>query len=103
MNLALSDLIFCCFNLPLATSTFWHRVWLHGPLLCRLFPLLRYGLIAVSLFTILAITINRYIMIGHPRLYSKLVVNLSLELLESKKIHNSSNYIFYTDCTNPTF
>ncbi|XP_011499149.1 PREDICTED: G-protein coupled receptor moody [Ceratosolen solmsi marchali] len=64
--------MFCCFNLPLATSTFWHGSWLHGPLLCRLFPLLRYGLVAVSLFTVLAITINRYIMIGHPRLYPKL-------------------------------
>ncbi|KAJ8687765.1 hypothetical protein QAD02_023559 [Eretmocerus hayati] len=72
MNLSISDLMFCCFNLPLATSTFWHGAWLHGPLLCRLFPLLRYGLVAVSLFTVLAITINRYVMIGHPRLYPKL-------------------------------
>ncbi|XP_024937016.1 5-hydroxytryptamine receptor 2A isoform X2 [Cephus cinctus] len=72
MNLSVSDLMFCCFNLPLATSTFWHGSWLHGPLLCRLFPLLRYGLVAVSLFTVLAITINRYVMIGHPRLYPKL-------------------------------
>ncbi|KAL0120151.1 hypothetical protein PUN28_008065 [Cardiocondyla obscurior] len=72
MNLSVSDLMFCCFNLPLATSTFWHRSWLHGSLLCRLFPLLRYGLVAVSLFSILAITINRYIMIGHPGLYPTL-------------------------------
>ncbi|KAG5347849.1 MOODY protein, partial [Acromyrmex charruanus] len=72
MNLSISDLMFCCFNLPLATSTFWHRSWLHGPLLCRLFPLLRYGLVAVSLFSVLAITINRYVMIGHPSLYSTL-------------------------------
>ncbi|XP_076281248.1 G-protein coupled receptor moody isoform X2 [Lasioglossum baleicum] len=69
MNLSISDLMFCCFNLPLATSTFWHSSWPHGALLCRLFPLLRYGLVAVSLFTILSITINRYVMIGHPRLY----------------------------------
>ncbi|XP_019696028.1 G-protein coupled receptor moody [Harpegnathos saltator] len=72
MNLSLSDLMFCCFNLPLATSTFWHRAWLHGSLLCRLFPLLRYGLVAVSLFSVLAITINRYVLIGHPHLYSTL-------------------------------
>ncbi|XP_078038774.1 G-protein coupled receptor moody [Augochlora pura] len=72
MNLSVSDLMFCCFNLPLATSTFWHSSWSHGALLCRLFPLLRYGLVAVSLFTILAITINRYVMIGHPRWYPTL-------------------------------
>ncbi|XP_046429906.1 G-protein coupled receptor moody isoform X1 [Neodiprion fabricii] len=72
MNLSVSDLMFCCFNLPLATSTFWHSAWLHGQLLCRLFPLLRYSLVAVSIFTVLAITINRYVMIGHPRLYPRL-------------------------------
>ncbi|XP_008178143.1 G-protein coupled receptor moody [Acyrthosiphon pisum] len=72
INLSVSDLSFCCFNLPLAASTFWYRSWIHGQLLCRLFPLVRYGLLAVSLFTILAITINRYIMIGHPSLYPKL-------------------------------
>jgi hypothetical protein len=71
INLSVSDLMFCCFNLPLAASTFWQRAWRHGKLLCELFPLTRYGLVAVSLFTVLAITINRYVMIGHPRLYPK--------------------------------
>lgn len=74
INLSLSDLLFCCFNLPLAASTFWNRDWMHSHLLCRLFPLLRYGLLAVSLFTVLAITINRYIMIGHPRIYPRWVL-----------------------------
>jgi 7 transmembrane receptor (rhodopsin family) len=30
INLSLSDLLFCCFNLPLAASTFHHREWIHG-------------------------------------------------------------------------
>jgi len=72
INLSVSDLMFCCFNLPLATSNFYHRAWVHGPTLCVLFPLMRYGLVAVSIFTVLAITLNRYIMIGHPRLYPRL-------------------------------
>ena len=71
INLSVSDLMFCCFNLPLATSNFYHRAWVHGPTLCVLFPLMRYGLVAVSIFTVLAITLNRYIMIGHPRLYPR--------------------------------
>lgn len=71
INLSLADLLFCCFNLPLAASTYWHSAWTHGDMLCRLFPLLRYGLSAVSLFTITAITLNRYVMIGHPRVYPK--------------------------------
>lgn len=72
INLSVSDLSFCCFNLPLAASLFAQRAWRHGDLLCRLFPLFRYALMAVSLFTVLAITINRYVMIGHPRLYPRL-------------------------------
>uniref|UniRef100_A0ABD2XHM2 G-protein coupled receptors family 1 profile domain-containing protein n=1 Tax=Trichogramma kaykai TaxID=54128 RepID=A0ABD2XHM2_9HYME len=72
MNLSLSDLMFCCVVLPLAASMFWHGVWRHGPFFCQLFPFLRYALVAVSLFTVLSITINRYVMIGHPRLYPKI-------------------------------
>ncbi|XP_046383811.1 G-protein coupled receptor moody [Ischnura elegans] len=81
INLSVSDLMFCCFNLPLAASTFWQRAWRHGAVLCVLFPLLRYGLVAVSLFTVLAITINRYVMIGHPRLYPKLYKRRPLALM----------------------
>ncbi|KAL0878945.1 hypothetical protein ABMA27_003938 [Loxostege sticticalis] len=72
ISLSLSDLLFCCFNLPLAASTFWHQSWTHGRTLCRMFPMARYALVAVSLFTVLAITINRYILIAWPRLYPKL-------------------------------
>ncbi|CAB0034268.1 unnamed protein product [Trichogramma brassicae] len=72
MNLSLSDLMFCCVVLPLAASMFWHGVWRHGAFFCQLFPFLRYALVAVSLFTVLSITINRYVMIGHPRLYPKI-------------------------------
>uniref|UniRef100_A0A1B0FP02 G-protein coupled receptors family 1 profile domain-containing protein n=1 Tax=Glossina morsitans morsitans TaxID=37546 RepID=A0A1B0FP02_GLOMM len=42
INLSISDLLFGCFNLPLAASTFFRRAWAHGDLLCRLLPLLRY-------------------------------------------------------------
>uniref|UniRef100_A0A8W7PMU1 G-protein coupled receptors family 1 profile domain-containing protein n=1 Tax=Anopheles coluzzii TaxID=1518534 RepID=A0A8W7PMU1_ANOCL len=81
MNLSFSDLLFCCFNLPLAASTFWHQAWLYGDLFCRLLPMMRYGLLAVSLFTILAITINRYIMIGHQRLYQRIYRTKNLCLM----------------------
>ncbi|XP_032518403.2 G-protein coupled receptor moody-like [Danaus plexippus] len=72
MNLSCSDLLFCCFNLPLAASTFHRQAWVHGHLLCKMFPLTRYALVANSLFTVLSITINRYVMIAHPKLYTKL-------------------------------
>ncbi|XP_037940328.1 G-protein coupled receptor moody [Teleopsis dalmanni] len=72
INLSTSDLLFDCFNLPLAASTFLSRSWNHSDILCRLFPLLRYGLLAVSLFTVSLITINRYIIIAHPRKYPRI-------------------------------
>ncbi|KAI9590289.1 hypothetical protein GQX74_008457 [Glossina fuscipes] len=72
INLSISDLLFGCFNLPLAASTFFRRTWAHGDLLCRLLPLLRYGLLAVSLFTVSLITINRYVIIAHPRQYTRI-------------------------------
>jgi len=72
INLSISDLLFGCFNLPLAASVFLTRRWIWGPHLCQLYPLLRYGLLGVSVFNILAITINRYVMIAHPTVYPKL-------------------------------
>ncbi|XP_050721919.1 alpha-2B adrenergic receptor-like [Eriocheir sinensis] len=71
INLTLSDLMFCVFNLPLAASLFGQCSWVHTGFVCLLFPILRYGLVAVSVFTVLAITINRYVMIAHPQLYHK--------------------------------
>ncbi|XP_063864930.1 LOW QUALITY PROTEIN: G-protein coupled receptor moody-like [Scylla paramamosain] len=71
INLTLSDLMFCVFNLPLAASLFGQCSWVHTGFVCLLFPILRYGLVAVSVFTVLAITINRYVMIAHPQLYNK--------------------------------
>jgi len=71
INLSCSDLLFGCFNLPLAASTFMERAWTHSDLLCRLFPMLRYGLLAVSLLSVSLITINRYIIIAHPRQYPR--------------------------------
>uniref|UniRef100_T1IMW7 G-protein coupled receptors family 1 profile domain-containing protein n=1 Tax=Strigamia maritima TaxID=126957 RepID=T1IMW7_STRMM len=71
INLSIADLLFCGFNLPLIVSTFLHRGWVHGELLCQLSPFFRYSNVAVSLFTVLAITINRYVMIAHQQLYPR--------------------------------
>ncbi|XP_017065882.1 G-protein coupled receptor moody [Drosophila eugracilis] len=81
INLSCSDLLFGCFNLPLAASTFMKRAWTHGDLLCRLFPMLRYGLLAVSLLSVSLITINRYIIIAHPRQYPRIYQRRYLALM----------------------
>ncbi|CAB3247175.1 unnamed protein product [Arctia plantaginis] len=81
INLSCSDLLFCCFVLPLAASTFWNKSWRHGIILCHMFPFARYALVAVSLFSVLSITINRYILISHPRQYVKIYTKRNLCLM----------------------
>ncbi|XP_050677485.1 G-protein coupled receptor moody-like [Leptidea sinapis] len=81
ISLSFSDLLLCCFNLPLSASTFIHRSWVHGRFLCRLFPLMRYALVATSLFTVMAITMNRYVIIAHPRLYPRMYKQGNITLM----------------------
>ncbi|EEB14238.1 class A rhodopsin-like G-protein coupled receptor GPRmtn, putative [Pediculus humanus corporis] len=72
MSLCVADFIFCLFVLPFSSSRFIHGGWIHGPLLCTLFPFLRYGNIGVSLLSIAMITINRYVMIAHYSSYNRI-------------------------------
>ncbi|GIX70210.1 g-protein coupled receptor moody [Caerostris darwini] len=69
VNLCVADLLFCGFSMPLSALTFLERHWNYGDVLCKLFPLVGYSNGAVSLFSVIAITINRYILIVHPNVY----------------------------------
>uniref|UniRef100_A0A061QFZ2 Putative moody-like protein n=1 Tax=Cupiennius salei TaxID=6928 RepID=A0A061QFZ2_CUPSA len=71
ISLSVADLIFCCINLPFSASRFINQKWVHGDTLCVLFPFLRYVNVGLSLLSITAIAINRYILIVHPSLYTK--------------------------------
>ncbi|KAF9424890.1 hypothetical protein HW555_000191 [Spodoptera exigua] len=66
INLHISDLIFGSMILPMTAVTFWTKQWTHGWIMCRVYAYCKLILIAVSIFTILAITINRYIIVCHP-------------------------------------
>ncbi|UYV79948.1 hypothetical protein LAZ67_18001168 [Cordylochernes scorpioides] len=70
INLSLVDFIFCVLCLPFSASIYLNHSWVHGDALCILFPLLRYSNVGLSVLSIVAITINRYIFIAHPALYS---------------------------------
>ncbi|XP_078052264.1 trapped in endoderm 1 [Augochlora pura] len=72
ISLSISDLIFSAFNLPLTASRFLREAWVLGKTLCKIFPLLFYGNVAVSLLSMVAITINRYILISRPDVYAQL-------------------------------
>ncbi|KAK4030189.1 hypothetical protein OUZ56_023165 [Daphnia magna] len=72
LSLAGSDLLFCAFNLPLTASRYIYESWILGDTLCRLFPFFFYGNVAASLFSMVLITINRYILIASPSWYDKI-------------------------------
>lgn len=59
ISLSISDLIFSAVNLPLTASRYLNEAWVLGETLCKIFPLFFYGNVAVSLLSMVAITINR--------------------------------------------
>lgn len=69
LSLCISDLLFCSFSLPLTAVRFLRAEWTFGENLCKIFPVIFYGNVAVSLLSMVCITINRYILIACHRLY----------------------------------
>lgn len=58
-SLCIADFLFCLLVLPFSASNFIYRDWIHGDVLCTIFPLMRYGNLGVSLLSIAMISINR--------------------------------------------
>ncbi|XP_034183609.2 G-protein coupled receptor moody isoform X1 [Osmia lignaria lignaria] len=71
ISLCVADFVFCLLVLPFDSIRFVDASWANVRFLCVLVPFLRYGNVGVSLLSVAAITINRYIMIAHHGLYSK--------------------------------
>ncbi|XP_063872419.1 protein trapped in endoderm-1-like [Scylla paramamosain] len=71
ISLCVSDLLFCSINLPLTASRYIHEAWVLGDALCSVFPFFFYGNVATSLLNMVAITVNRYILIAHHNLYDR--------------------------------
>nr|WKF45127.1 gustatory receptor 19 [Podabrus annulatus] len=80
LSLCISDLLFCSVNLPLTASRYIHEAWTFGDALCQLFPVLFYGNVAVSLLNMVAITLNRYVLISYHQHYNKLYSTTSIWL-----------------------
>ncbi|CAL8123691.1 unnamed protein product [Orchesella dallaii] len=81
ISLCVADFLFCLLVLPFSASNFIHRDWVHGDLLCTIFPLMRYGNLGVSLLSIAMISINRYMMITSHTLYTKVYKPLGIGLM----------------------
>lgn len=72
LSLSISDLLFCSFSLPLTAVRFFQERWTFGETLCKIFPVIFYGNVAVSLLSMVGITLNRYILIACHRLYAQI-------------------------------
>ncbi|KAK6995708.1 hypothetical protein SK128_001154, partial [Halocaridina rubra] len=71
ISLCVSDLLFCTINLPLTASRYIHEAWVLGDTLCSIFPFFFYGNVAASVLNMVAITVNRYILIAHHGVYDR--------------------------------
>lgn len=71
ISLAVSDLLFCAVNLPITALRYFQRGWTLGAALCRLHPFLFYGNYGASLISMVAIAVNRYVLIAHYSLYCR--------------------------------
>ncbi|XP_043282007.1 protein trapped in endoderm-1 [Venturia canescens] len=81
ISLSISDLIFSAVNLPLTASRYLNEAWVLGETLCQIFPLFFYGNVAVSLLSMVAITINRYVLISKSDIYARLYTTRGITLM----------------------
>ncbi|KAM8902716.1 prolactin-releasing peptide receptor isoform 1-T2 [Spinachia spinachia] len=66
-NLAAGDLLMCLSCVPLTVSyAFDSRGWAFGRPLCHLVPLLQCATVFVSVLSLTAIAVDRYIVVAHP-------------------------------------
>lgn len=81
ISLAVSDLLFCSINLPLTAVRYFQQSWTLGPSLCKLYPFFFYGNYGASLVNMVAIAINRYILIAHFGIYRRIYTSLNIALM----------------------
>lgn len=80
-SLCFADFLFCTVNMPLTVSRYIHEAWIFGDTLCTLFPLFFYGNVGVSLMSMTAITINRYVLIAHHHRYDRIYQPRNIALM----------------------
>ncbi|XP_017785467.1 PREDICTED: protein trapped in endoderm-1 [Nicrophorus vespilloides] len=78
LSLCISDFIFCLINMPITATRYIQEEWTLGEDLCKLFPVLFYGNVTLSVLNMVAITINRYVLISCNQYYSRLYSKISI-------------------------
>lgn len=69
VSLCAADLVYCSLTVPLTGLTFLERDWKHGVVLCKMTGFLRICNLMISVFSVVAIALNRYFLVVHPRMY----------------------------------
>ncbi|XP_073451459.1 C3a anaphylatoxin chemotactic receptor-like [Aquarana catesbeiana] len=64
-NLALAD-IMCCLCLPFGVVQSFYQEWLYGPVLCKMLSFILLFNMCTSVFTLVAISVDRWILVVHP-------------------------------------
>ncbi|CAF0902638.1 unnamed protein product [Adineta ricciae] len=72
LNLAISDLLATLICLPPTSYHYYDKRWIFGEFLCRFVPFMQGTSVAVSIFTLMAVSIDRFIAIHKP-IHSKLL------------------------------
>uniref|UniRef100_A0A1B6DYU7 G-protein coupled receptors family 1 profile domain-containing protein n=1 Tax=Clastoptera arizonana TaxID=38151 RepID=A0A1B6DYU7_9HEMI len=72
ISLCVADCMFCILVLPFNASLYIFGKWVFNDILCTITPMIRYVNVGISLLSIAMITINRYIMIAHYSLYTRI-------------------------------
>lgn len=81
ISLAFSDLMFSAVNLPITAVRYAKQEWPFDETLCRLFPFFFYGNVAASLMSMVAITINRYVLIAYHAHYHRIYTKTNIALM----------------------
>ncbi|XP_066457329.1 C3a anaphylatoxin chemotactic receptor [Eleutherodactylus coqui] len=64
-NLAVAD-IMCCLSLPFSTVQLYYKEWLYGAVLCKIIPAIVILNMFASVFTLVAISIDRCVLVVLP-------------------------------------
>ncbi|XP_076314363.1 G-protein coupled receptor moody-like [Tachypleus tridentatus] len=72
VSLSLVDLFYYVISLPFSASDYIFHRWIYSDALCVFYPFIQYYISGMSLFLVTAISMNRYILIGHQDLYMKI-------------------------------
>ena len=103
VNLALGDLLVVVFCMPFSLAPHVYRNWIYGRTICKLTPFLQGTSVGVSVFTLLSISVDRFLAILNPMkarmVFSKAKVKLIVIMIWLVAMANSLPLAVVSDVT----